>query len=77
MSSHWTACTDEMPDADLTVLIGTNSDAPCTWDCGGVWLGWWDGEDWMEVGGSTIPKEQWPTHWQDLPDPPQPPASTK
>lgn len=44
----WHDVTQQLPDADITVLICIPySDEP-------VWLGWFDGTDWYEVGGGAI-----------------------
>lgn len=57
---NWKRVEDEMPDADVTVLIHAPD--------GGerVWLGWYDSEDacWREVGASEV---EGVTHWADVP----------
>lgn len=57
----WVSCTDEMPDADMAVLVRTpDSDER-------VWIGWFDGEKWkMEAGFAGRV-----THWADIPNGPE------
>jgi hypothetical protein len=44
--SAWIRCQDEMPDADLTVMIHhAGEDEP-------VWMGYHDGETWRMVDGA-------------------------
>lgn len=53
----WRAVGEQLPDADLTVLVRTrNSDEP-------VWLGYLDGEEWRDVEGLEIDV----THWAEMP----------
>jgi hypothetical protein len=37
------------------------------WADDGVQIGWWDGEDWVNLKSELLD----PTHWQPLPPPPQ------
>lgn len=50
----WHDVTDQLPDADITVLIcSTDSDEP-------VWLGWFEaGDSWYEIGGGKITVLRW------------------
>lgn len=59
----WHDTREEMPDADMTVLVHCPpSDDP-------VWLGYFDGETWRNVAGEDLGAE-FVTHWMDLPEPP-------
>lgn len=53
----WRDACDQMPDADLTVLIAGPFD-------GVVWLGYWDGSDWRSVDGSRIDQV---SYWAEMP----------
>jgi hypothetical protein len=49
---EWIAVADELPDVDTTVLVhAPGSDEP-------VWLGYFDGEDWLEIGGAMYSNEE-------------------
>lgn len=54
----WIAVTDRLPDDEMTVLIHTQDRE--------VWLGYLDGEQWVEVGSGRVRV----THWAELPEPP-------
>ncbi len=56
---QWVDATEELPDADITVLVAGDFD-------GQVWLGYFDGEDWQSVEGGKIDV----THWAEVPSPP-------
>ena len=58
--SEWTNINDEMPDADMMVLVACpECDEP-------VWLGYFDGDEWRTADGGVVTV----THWMDLPEPP-------
>jgi hypothetical protein len=62
----WIACTDRLPDEELTVLVYAPAQSEP------VWLGYLDDGMWRSVdprGGSSILDV---THWMDLPEPPEP-----
>jgi hypothetical protein len=60
MSEPWICCDDAMPDADEAVMIyHPAADEP-------VWLGFFDGDDWRDVGGNLADV----SHWRELPEPP-------
>lgn len=64
----WTACADEMPDSDITVLVSNPA-----WN-GEVGLGFHDGEVWRDQDGvawSGNGDDLPPTHWMDLPEGPK------
>jgi len=44
----WHDVTDQLPDADITVLVCTPASGEP------VWLGWFDDGDWYEIGGGSI-----------------------
>lgn len=53
----WHPVAQELPDADLTVLVNTRGcEEP-------VWLGFLDGETWRDTDGAEIDV----THWADMP----------
>jgi hypothetical protein len=61
----WVARADELPDADMTVLVAIDdADTP-------VWLGWTDGSEWFDAttGAPFVGRV---THWADLPMSPNP-----
>lgn len=59
---HWHDVSDELPDAETTVLFfAPEYSEP-------VWPGWWDGEHWRHDGGGKIPKTI--THWAEFPSGP-------
>ena len=56
---EWKGVRQTMPDADTTVLVfapGANDE---------VWLGYWDGDVWREVGSDEIDGRV--THWAEMP----------
>lgn len=56
----WTRCADDLPDADLTVMIHhPDEDEP-------VWVGYLDGETWRTAEGVRVAV----THWMPMPEPP-------
>ena len=42
-----------MPDVDLTVLVSIDIQLDAD-DSEPVWLGWWDGEQWLDTHGAPI-----------------------
>lgn len=54
---HWHEATEQLPDADLTVLVRTEGCAEP------VWLGYHDGEAWRDTEGAEIAV----LRWADLP----------
>lgn len=53
----WHEAAEELPDADLTVLVKTKGcEEP-------VWLGYFNGADWLDVDNMQISV----THWADIP----------
>ncbi|SNT33381.1 hypothetical protein SAMN06265795_12619 [Noviherbaspirillum humi] len=53
---YWHKLPDQLPDVDTTVMIYTpDANEP-------VWMGWFDGEIWREVGSARV----YPTHWAEL-----------
>jgi hypothetical protein len=61
--SRWIPVRNEMPDADLSVLIHNNDrhfSEP-------VWIGYYDGECWRSAAGEPVRRV---THWKHLPEPP-------
>ncbi len=68
----WTACEDEMPDSETTVLIANNN-----WPSDPVWFGFHDGEIWRAADAMPLASaadsgesDAAPTHWMQLPEPP-------
>ena len=59
----WIAVSDELPDADTTVLTHK-----AAWD-EPVWMGWLDGDTWRDVDAMTC--DPAPTHWMNFPEPPE------
>jgi hypothetical protein len=58
---RWIPVAEEMPDADMAVLICCpDADEP-------VWIGWTDGELWR----TTVGKRVEVSHWRPLPEPPE------
>jgi len=57
----WREVEDELPDADMTVLVHM--------DDGEVWTGFLDGEVWRFVSGDRI--EARVLHWMQFPHPPE------
>ena len=62
---EWIAVGDRLPDADTTVLLcAPGSDEP-------VWLGYFDGNSWFEIGGAEYGNpEELPDHvtaWAEMP----------
>ncbi len=60
----WKECSAELPDADRTVLIHSPE-----WDGDPVDIGYLDEDAWRLMDGMRL--EPAPTHWMDLPEPPQ------
>jgi hypothetical protein len=58
----WTPVSEQLPDADLSVLIATDTSVHHE----PVWVGYFDGETWREVNGEPA----FVTHWMPFPDPP-------
>lgn len=58
----WHPVSAGLPDSDTTVIIyAPEADEP-------IWLGYHDGEAWMDISGLTL---EWPViHWMQLPEPP-------
>lgn len=56
---QWKHVRSAMPDADITVMVF----APGA--CDEVWLGFYDGDVWREVGSETIDGRV--THWAEIP----------
>lgn len=57
----WLSVDDEMPDAEMTVMICRPNDGEDP-----VWLGYWDCDVWMAVEGFQVSGV---THWAHLPEP--------
>lgn len=54
----WRDASEQLPDSDQAVLVcAPTADEP-------VWLGYHDGEAWIDVNGETLPPV---THWAHLP----------
>ena len=67
-STLWTPCS-ELPDAQTTVLI-----ANLGWSTEPVWIGFYDGTQWVSAEGMTLisPSDSGrgdaaPTHWAPMP----------
>lgn len=58
---HWKDVNKELPDADETVLVATIDNTEP------VWLGYYDGERWLDVEG--IPVKV--AHWAPMPEAPK------
>ncbi len=56
----WIDVNDSMPDSDETVLVSIKGASEP------VWLGYHDGEIWLDVGGEMIEEV---THWTPIPEP--------
>ncbi len=50
----WHEVAEQMPDADMTVLIRLADD-----ESEPVWLGWWDGERWYDALGTVVEMVRW------------------
>jgi hypothetical protein len=70
VQTHWTAVADALPDSDTTVLVANPE-----WMSDPVGLGYHDGEVWRDQDGiawnNVDPDDAAPTHWADLPEPPE------
>ena len=67
---EWKAVTDELPDAETTVLVyAPGADEP-------VWLGYYDGDDWLTVDhriyGEPEDVDALVTAWAPMPSGPKP-----
>lgn len=60
---QWIPLASSYPDADITVLVH------CPGATDPVWLGFFDGEIWRDVGADPMDHEV--THWADLPEGPK------
>lgn len=56
-SDQWIDVNDEMPDADLNVLVFTGEE---------VWIGYFDGDRWRAAEAGSIQV----THWMEMPEGP-------
>lgn len=61
VAAAWTAITNKLPDADMTVLLAL--------DDGEVWPGYLDGDTWRYVTADPLGSRV--THWMDFPEPPK------
>lgn len=61
---EWIASTDELPDADETVILALKD--------GDVATGFLDGDTWRDIFAYRLPDA--PVYWARFPEPPQPRA---
>ena len=62
--SAWNACSDGLPDSDMTVMTySPDSDEP-------IWPAYHDGERWFDPTGNEI-DDALITHWMMFPEPPE------
>lgn len=61
----WVPVTERLPDADLTVNIAlelSGNVGVADFDGEPTFLGYWDGERWLDTSGTTVNV----THWADM-----------
>lgn len=54
---RWIPAGERLPDAEMSVMVATTSDTVP------VWLGWYDGEQWLDSEAVPISV----THWAEIP----------
>jgi len=65
---QWHATADQMPDAEMTVLMWVKQGSAVEW-----FAGWWDGEAWLDASsGGMVHGEV--THWAEPEGPPNVPV---